>query len=95
VTSRDIVKAKKYKEIYDSDHCLIVTKKGITKMDSKCYQSNIFAERENIVLVNPKIVPIVGELMRRFIIEKVQAVKNSNGRNSKEKNLYDYITGSK
>ena len=32
--------------------------------------------------------------MRNFIIEKVQAEKNSNGRDTKEKRLYDYITGS-
>ena len=37
---------------------------------------------------------MIGELTRSFIIEKTQVVKNGNGRDSKEKKLYDYITSS-
>ena len=47
-----------------------------------------------MVLIHSKIVGLVGELTRNFIIEKTQAVKNRNGRDSKEKKLYDYITSS-
>jgi hypothetical protein len=94
VLSKDIEKAKRYKEKYDTDHCIIVTSKGITARDSKSYRISIIGKRENVVLIHPKIVGLVGELTRSFIIEKTQAVKNSNGRDSKEKKLYDYITSS-
>jgi hypothetical protein len=94
VKPTDIEKAKRYKEKYDTDHCFIVTSKGITARDSKSYRISIIGIRENVVLIHPKIVGLVGELTRSFIIEKTQAVKNSNGRDSKEKKLYDYITSS-
>lgn len=58
------------------------------------YPSRTTGIRENEILIHPTIAPFVGELMRNFIIEKVQAEKNSNGRDTKEKRLYDYITGS-
>jgi hypothetical protein len=94
VKDKDIEKAKRYKEKYDTDHCIIVTSKGITARDSKSYRISIIGKRENVVLIHPKIVGLVGELTRSFIIEKTQAVNNSNGRDSKEKKLYDYITSS-
>jgi hypothetical protein len=94
VTPKDIEKAKKYKEKYDTDHCLIVTEKGITKKDSRSYRISIIGKRDNVILVHPKIVSLIGELTRSFIIEKTQVVKNGNGRDSKEKKLYDYITSS-
>jgi hypothetical protein len=66
----------------------------IRKRNSKSYPSRTTGIRENEILIHPTIAPFVGELMRNLIIEKVQAEKNSNGRDTKEKRLYDYITGS-
>ena len=45
VTPKDIEKAKKYNEKYDTDHCLIVTEKGWKK-----------GKRDNVILVHPKLV---------------------------------------
>lgn len=94
ITAKDIEKAKRYKEKYNTDYCIVVSAKGITAKDSKNFRTGLIGEREGILLVNPKLAIPVAELTRNFVIEKTKLIKNSNGRTSKEKKLYEYITSS-
>ena len=94
ITPRDIEKAKKYKEIYNTDYCILVTANGITTKDSKGFRTGLIGEREGVLLVNPKMVIAVAELTRRFVIERTRLIKNSSGRESKQIRLYEYMTSS-
>jgi hypothetical protein len=40
------------------------------------------------------MVIAVAELTRKFVIEKTKLIKNSNGRESKQIRLYEYVTSS-
>jgi hypothetical protein len=62
ITSKDIEKAKKYKEKYNTDYCIVVTAKGITMNDSKIYRTSLIVKREGILIVHPKIVVAVAQL---------------------------------
>jgi hypothetical protein len=75
ITPKDIEKAKRYKEIYDTDYCIIVTAKGIRTKDSKSYGTGVIGKRENVLPVHPKITRLVAELTRSFVIEKQNGEK--------------------
>lgn len=60
--------------------------------DSKIYGTSLIAKREGILIVHPKIVVAVAQLTRSFIIEKSRLIQTTNGKDSKETKLYDYIT---
>jgi Uncharacterized protein conserved in bacteria (DUF2130) len=75
ITPKDIEKAKRYKEKYDTDYCIVVTAKGITTKDSKTYRTGIIGKRDNVLLAHPNIAIAVAELTRNFVIEKAQLVK--------------------
>ena len=94
VTAKDIEKAKKYKENYNTDYCIIVSGKGITTKDSKIYKTSLIGIREEVLIVHPKIVVAIAQLTRRFIIEKSKLIQTNNGKDSKKTKLYDYITSS-
>jgi hypothetical protein len=94
ISAKDIEKAKRYKEIYNTDYCIVVTAKGITAKDSKNFRTGLIGEREGVLLVHPKMVIAVAELTRKFVIEKTKLIKNSNGRESKQIRLYEYVTSS-
>jgi hypothetical protein len=95
ITTPDIKKAKRYKEIYNTNYCYIVTSKSksITTKDSKnCRAAGLIGKRDGILLVHQSIAVDVAEETRNFIIEKTRLLKNNNGRSSKAIKLYDYIT---
>ena len=94
IIPKDIEKAKRYKEKYDTDYCIIVTANGIASKASKNYRTVLIGKREGVMLVHPKIVVGVAELIRNFIIENTRLINNHKGRTSKQISLYDYITGS-
>jgi len=94
IKPKDIEKAKRYKEKYDTDYCIIVNAKGITTKDSKNFRTGLIGEREGVLLVNPKLAIALGELTRKFIIEKTKLIKSNNGIDSKQIRLYEYITSS-
>jgi hypothetical protein len=94
ITAKDIEKAKRYKEKYNTDYCIVVSAKGITAKDSKNFRTGLIGEREGVLLVNPKIAIALGELTRKFIIEKTKLMKSSNGIDSKQIRLYEYIISS-
>jgi hypothetical protein len=91
ITPKDIEKAKKYKEKYNTDYCIIVKAKPITDTDSKNCRAGVIAKRDGILLVHQSIAVGVAEETHNFIIEKTRLIKNNNGRVSKQIKLYDYI----
>ena len=94
VTAKDIEKAIRYKEKYNTDYCIVVTAKGITAKDSKNFRTGLIGKREGVLLVHSKIAVGIAELTRNFLIEKTRLMTNNNGRASKQVKLYEYITSS-
>jgi hypothetical protein len=92
VTQKDIEKAKRYKEICNTDCSIIVTAKGITAKDSEGGRAGLIGRREGILLVHPSVVVGIATLLRNSIIEKSKLRKSGIGRHSKQTKLYDYIT---
>jgi hypothetical protein len=92
ITTEDIKKAKKYKEKYSSDYCILVTTNGITSKDSKIRRAGLIGKRDGILLIHQSLAVGVAEETRNFIVEMTRLIKNNNGRASKEVRLYDYIT---
>lgn len=91
VTASDIIKAKNYKIIHNTDHCLIVTE-DIKRTNMKHSRSKFTEEREGVLLVHPLAVVDVAKRIRSFLIENSKKMKNNNGRESKQSKLYDYLT---
>jgi hypothetical protein len=92
VTPKDIEKAKKYKEVHNTDIVIIVTKKGIRPKDCIGEPSTLIGIREGIFLVHPSILVGVVRLMRNFLIENAKQTRINYGVESKYKKIYDYIT---
>ena len=63
ITKLDIVKAKNYKAVHNTDHCLIVTEKGIKG-------NRLTEEREGVLLVHPSIVIDIAKRIRRLLSRK-------------------------
>ena len=93
ITSKDIEKAKKYKEKYNTNYCIVVSANGIKK-NSKYYKTELLGEWDGVISVHRKIAVVVAELTRNFIIENTKLIINNDGRASKQTKLYDYITSS-
>ncbi len=85
ITKLDIVKAKNYKTIHNTDHCLIVTDKGIK-------DNRLTEERQGVLLVHPSIVIDIAKRIRSFLIEASKQTRNNKGRDSKQAKLYEYFT---
>lgn len=91
VTATDIYKAKRYKEIHNTDYSIIVTAKGIRPKDCKTNRMSSIGEREGILLFHPLVVVEEARLIRNFIIENAKQRTINNGGKSKHKKLYDYM----
>lgn len=92
ITTRDIEKAKRYKEKYNADDCILVTETGITAKDTRNQKAGFIGKRDGILLVHKSVAVAISEEIRNYIIKNVRLVKNGNGRSSKQIKLYDYIT---
>jgi hypothetical protein len=87
ITKQDIIKAKNYKSIHNTDYSIIVTEKGIK-------DSRLTEERDGILIVHSRIVLDIAKRIRNFLLE-ISKLKNcSNGRQTKQYKLYDYLTSS-
>jgi len=85
VTSQDIDKAKRYKINHNTDHCIIVTTKGI--------RTNHFTEeREGILLVHPIALIDVVRRIRHLVIECAKLVRNTEALQTKQAMVYNYVT---
>jgi hypothetical protein len=92
ITTKDIEKAKKYREKYNTDTCIIVTTNRIPAKDSVNRRKGLIGKRDGILLVHHSLAVGMAEEIRAYTIEKTRLIKNNNGRESKETKLYDYIT---
>jgi hypothetical protein len=92
ITTKDIEKAKRYKEKYNTDDCILVTATGIAAKDTKNRKAGFIGKRDGILLVHKSVAVAIAEETRNCIIKNARLVKNSIGRSSKQVELYDYIT---
>ena len=92
ITTKDIEKAKRYKEKYNTDDCILVTTKSIIAKDTKNHKVGFIGKRDGILLVHKSVAVAISEETRNCIIKNTRLAKNSNGRSSKQIELYDYIT---
>jgi hypothetical protein len=92
LSKEDIEKAHNYKTKYQTDFSIIVTAKGITSKDSK---NELIGKRDGIMLIHPNIAIEVAKLIRGFLIENSKLIRSKNGRESKQRKLYDYIMSAK
>jgi len=85
VTKLDLEKAKRYKTIHNTDYVVIVTAKGV--------RNNRFTEmREGILLVHPIVLIDVARMLRTLIIQTEKYAKNSEALETKQAEIYDYVT---
>jgi hypothetical protein len=93
ITPHDIKKAKRYKEKYNTDYCILVSSKPIAaKYSKKGTEGLIGRSDDGTMLLHKSLAVEVAEEIRNFIIKEIRQVKNNNGRTSKHSRLYDYIT---
>ena len=92
IGTKDIEKAKRYKEKYNTDSCILVSSKPIGVKDTKNGREGVIGKRDGITLVHKPIAVGVAEETRNFLIKESRLTKNNNGRASKQERLYDYIT---
>jgi hypothetical protein len=92
ITTKDIEKARRYKEKYNTDDCILVTATGIAAKDTKNRKAGFIGKRDGILLVHKSVAVAIAEETRNCLIKNTRLMKNSNGRSSKQVELYDYIT---
>ena len=93
ITPLDIKKAKRYKEKYNTDYCILVSSKLIAAKYCKNGTEGLIGRSDDgIMLLHKSIAVEMAEEIRNFIIKETRLVKNNNGRTSKQSGLYDYIT---
>jgi hypothetical protein len=90
IKTHDIEKAKRYKEKYNTDYCILVTSRPIAAKFSK--NGLIGRSDDGTMLLHKSIAVETANEIRNFIIKETRLVKNNNGRTSKQFRLYDYIT---
>jgi hypothetical protein len=81
----DLEKAKNYKNIHETDYCIIVTHDIADK-------SRDMEVREGILLVRPRAVVDTAKLIRSFIVEFWKHEKENRGKDSKKERLYEFFT---
>jgi hypothetical protein len=93
ITPLDIKKAKRYKEKYNTDYCILVSSKRIAAKYCKNGTEGLIGRSDDgTMLLHESIAVEMAEEIRNFIIKETRLVKNNNGRTSKQSRLYDYIT---
>jgi hypothetical protein len=85
VTKADLEKAKNYKRIHKTDHCIIVT-------NDICKENRLSETREGILLARPMAIVDIADRIRESLIEVSKQEKVNGGRNSKKDKLYKYFT---
>ena len=84
ITTKDIEKAKRYKEKYNTDNRILVTTKSIIAKDTKNHKVGFIGKRDGILLVHKSVAVAISEETRNCIIKNTRLANNSNGRSSKQ-----------
>ena len=88
VTRSDIEKAKRYKKIHNTNHVIIVS----ANLPSRDIENRLIGQKEGIRLVHPDIVVEIVKQIRQEIIRTSNYTKSKIEKESKETELYDFIT---
>jgi hypothetical protein len=92
IKPNDIEKAKRYKEKYNTDYCIIASQRLIEHKYTKNGIEGYLGKRDGITLLHTSMAGEIAEEIRNFVIKETRLIKNNNGRTSKQSKLYDYIT---
>ena len=90
VTKKDIEKAKKYQKIHGTNFVLIVS----ANLPKTSVPNGLYGMRDGIILVHPSIVTEVTKQIRTAIIEISRLRLSSKDQESKQTQLYEYLTSS-
>lgn len=88
VTLKDLEKTKKYMQIHQTEHVIIVSK-NLPKREIK---NGLFGEIHGILLAHPSIIVEVAFQIRKAIIDLSRLSMSCNEKNSKQSQIYEYIT---
>lgn len=88
VTSKDLEKAKKYMQIHQTEHVIIVAK----NLPKKEIKNGLFGEIQGILLIHPSIIVEVAYQIRKAIIDLSRISMSYDEKNSKQSKIYEYIT---
>lgn len=88
VTRSDIEKAQRYKKIHNTNHVIIVS----SNLPKRDIENRLIGQKEGILLVHPDIVVEVVKQIRQGIIKISNYAKSKIEKESKEAELYDFIT---
>ena len=88
VTRSDIEKAQRYKKIHNTNHVIIVS----SNLPKRDIENGFIGQKEGITLVHPDIVIPIVKLIRQEIIKIEKYAKSQIEKESKETELYDFIT---
>lgn len=89
VTKTHVDKAKIYQQIHSTKHVLIVSS-ILPKMD---IPNSLVGTKDGILLVHPKIIGEVVKLLRENLISIHTKSSTEKNRDTKESELYNFITG--
>ena len=90
VTKNDIEKAKKYQKIHGTNYVIIVS----ANLPKTSVPNGLYGTRDGILLVHPSIVTEVTKQIRTAIIEISRLRLSTKDQESKQTQLYEYITSS-
>jgi len=90
VTKNDIEKAKKYQKIHGTNYVIIVS----ANLPKTSVPNGLYGTRDGILLVHPSIVTEVTKQIRTAIIEISRLRLSSKDQESKQTQLYEYLTSS-
>jgi hypothetical protein len=88
VTRSDIEKAQRYKKIHNTNHVIIVS----SNLPKRDIENGLIGQKEGITLVHPDIVVEIVKQIRHGIIKISNYAKSNMEKESKEAELYDFIT---
>jgi len=89
VTKAHIDKAKKYQQIHNTKYVFVVS----SILPKKDIPNSLFGVKEGIFLVHPAVVIEVVKLIRGNLIEIHTKKNTQENRDSKESELYEFVTG--
>jgi hypothetical protein len=88
VTNHDIEKAQRYKKIHNTNHVIIVS----SNLPKREVKNGFIGQKDGIKLIHPSIIIEVVRQIRQEIIKISNYAKSKIERESKEAEIYDFIT---
>jgi len=89
VTKAHVDKAKKYQQIHNTKYVFVVS----SILPKKDIPNSLFGVKDGIFLVHPTVAMEVVKIVRGNLIEIHNKKTSQQNRDSKESELYDFITG--